>query len=662
MPLPDRSLDDRSFQDLVDEAKKKIPLYCPEWTDHNVSDPGVTLIELFAWMVDLLLYRVNQVPRKHHVRLLELLGIQLEAPQAATVPLTFYLSAPQREPVIVPRGTAVSTSRADASVAVVFTTDDDLVMHPPQLTRLMTRHRTGSGGMDYEELALERLDREFTPFSAKSPQVGEALFLGFDGPLDHHYIGLDMDCVRAGGRNIIPESPPLSWQAWTEAGWVRVDVEEDGTGGMSWNGQVKLHVPEMAQRDVNGREAYWVRCELVEVQEGQRPYATSPIVRGVEAVTWGGTVHATHATEVVNEPLGRSDGSPGQVFYVEHTPMLPRREEERIEIWNGDMEDWEPWIEVPNFGEVGPRDSVYVCDSVTGEVRFGPALRLRDGGVRRYGAIPPRGADIRFSRYRYGGGTDGNLRAGVLTELKSALAYVDHVTNRAPAQGGLDEETLEGAMFRAQNLMRTRYRAVTADDYEYLTLHAFRGEVARVRCLQTLAGEGSGGAPSPGHVYLMVIPALPEEQAEHYIPLSNLALSEELHRRIVEYLDERRLLTTQLEVRAAGYRRVRVETAVIAGRGVDEARLEREIIAALERFVNPLCGGADGKGWPFGRELYLSDLYACIQQVEGLLSVRNVDISWIDEDDTPHRADARIELMAHEVLVSDVHDVTITVE
>ncbi|MFP3896129.1 MAG: putative baseplate assembly protein [Anaerolineales bacterium] len=662
MPLPDRSLDDRSFQDLVDEAKKKIPLYCPEWTDHNVSDPGVTLIELFAWMVDLLLYRVNQVPRKHHVRLLELLGIQLEAPQAATVPLTFYLSAPQREPVTIPRGTAVSTSQAGGSTAVVFTTDDDLVMRPPQLTRLVTRHRARAGTMEYEELALERLEREFTPFSTDSPQVGEALFLGFDESLDHHYVGLDMECVRAGGRNIIPESPPLSWQAWTEVGWVEVDVEEDGTGGMSWSGQVKLHVPQMARRDVSGREAYWLRCELVEVREGQRPYATSPIVRGVEAVTWGGTVRAIHATEVVNEPLGRSDGSPGQVFHVEHTPLLPRQEGERIEIWDGDMENWEPWDEVPNFGESGPEDPVYVCDSVTGEIRFGPALRLRDGSVRRYGAIPPRGVDVRFSRYRYGGGIEGNLRARVLTELKSALAYVDHVTNRAPAQGGLDEETLEEAMFRAQNLMRTRYRAVTAEDYEYLTLHAFRGEVARVRCLQVSVGEGGGGSPSPGYVYLIVVPDLPEEQAAGYIPLASLALSEGLYRRIVEYLDKRRLLTTRLEVRAAGYRRVRVEAEVVARPGVDEARLEEDIIAALERFVNPLCGGVEGKGWPFGRELYLSDLYACIQQVEGLLSVRNVDIFWVDEDDTPHRADTKIELMAHEVLVSDVHDVTITFE
>jgi len=95
MPLQTPSLDDRSFQDLLDELRTRIPLYCPEWTDHNVSDPGITLLELFAWLVDILLYRLNQVPFKHHVRLLELLGIQLEPPRAAIAPLTFYLSAPQ---------------------------------------------------------------------------------------------------------------------------------------------------------------------------------------------------------------------------------------------------------------------------------------------------------------------------------------------------------------------------------------------------------------------------------------------------------------------------------------------------------------------------------------------------------------------------------------
>lgn len=661
MTLPTPTLDDRSFQDLVDEAKKKIPLYCPEWTDHNVSDPGVTLIELFAWMVDMLLYRLNQVPRKHYIKLLELLGIQLEPPRAASAPLTFYLSAPQAEAVVIPKGSAVSTSRAEDGEAIVFTTDEALVIKPARLTHLITRRRGADGNMRYQEIPLRRLESEFTPFSPEPPQVGEAILFGLEEPLDNHYIGLDLTCVRAGGRNIIPESPPLAWRVWDGAAWQDAEVEVDNTGGMTWSGQVRLHTPRMAPREVGGVQASWIRCEVVEPRGDQRPYSTSPILKDVSAVTWGATVRATHATEIVNEPLGRSDGSPGQVFQVEHTPLLPRREGEQVEIWLPGMNAWEAWREVSDFSETGADDRCYTCDSVSGEIRFAPALRQVDGSVRRYGAIPPRGADIRFARYRYGGGAGGNVRAGAITELKSALAYVDHVRNRQPTVGGLDQENLEHAMFRAQTLLRTRYRAVTAEDYEHITLQAFP-EVARALCLQTRLAGGREGAPSPGQVYVIVIPQLAEEEALRYIPLSRLALSEELRGRIHALLDERRLLTTQLEVRAAGYKRVRVQAEVVTQAGADEKRLQRDVIAALERYINPLRGGPDGAGWPFGRELYLSDLYTCIQRVEGLRYVQDIAMFWVDEKDAAHPAERRLDLLAHEVVVSDVHQVKVVVE
>ena len=667
MSLPDRPLDDRSFQDLVDEAKKKIPLYCPEWTDHNVSDPGITLIELFAWMVDMLLYRLNQVPHKHHVKLLELMGITLEPPRAATAPLTFYLSAPQSQPVVVPHGSAVSTSRAEGVEAVVFTTDRVLVIRPAKLTRILVRQRTAEGSMNYREIALQRLDREFTPFTRQQPQVGDAIYFGFDEALDHHFLGVAMDCLRAGGLNIIPELPPLAWETWTESGWQEAEVEEDGTGGMSWKGQVRLHVGEMAQRELLGGQGYWVRCQVVEPKGEQQPYETSPIVRDVDVVTWGATVTATHATEETNEPLGRSDGSPGQILKLQQSPVLPRRKDERVELWHSGLEDWEAWSEVEDFAESGASDRHYTCDSATGEIRFGPALRLRDGTIRRYGAVPPRGADLRVSRYRYGGGTEGNVRSGTIIELRTALAYVDHAANRAAAVGGLNQETLDRAMFRARNLMRTRYRAVTPADYEYLVLHQFPGDVARALCLQTQvggadAGEGRAAGGTPGQVYVIVVPELPVEESLAYIPLSRLALPEAMRQRVAAFLDERRLLTTQLQVRAATYRRVRVEVEAVARPGVDEQRLERDIISSLEGFVNPLRGGPDGTGWPFGRQLYLSDLYVCVQQVDGLLHVRNIEMSWIDENDRPHRAERKIDLIAHEVLVSDLHRVQIVTE
>src|SRR6266508_3363934 len=120
MSLAVPNLDDRKFQDIVDQAKRLIPRYCPEWTDHNVSDPGVALIELFAWMTDLLLYRVNQVPDKMYIKFLEMIGAQLKPPRAASAPVTFYLSAPQPIDVTIPQDTEVATIRTETSPAIVF--------------------------------------------------------------------------------------------------------------------------------------------------------------------------------------------------------------------------------------------------------------------------------------------------------------------------------------------------------------------------------------------------------------------------------------------------------------------------------------------------------------------------------------------------------------
>lgn len=654
MALKTRTLDDRTFQDLVDEAKKKITLYCPEWTDHNVSDPGVTLIELFAWLVETVLYRLNQVPDKHYVKFMELLGIHLQEPRASKVPITFWLSAPQPEAIEIPGGVEASTARIEGSEPVVFTTDEPLTVQVPALTQILTRQ-----GGRYATVNLRRLKKEFRPFS-DVPQVDDALYVGFENALDNHILGLELDCVRAKGKGIMPEHPPLHYQVWCDGGWQDADLEEDGTGGMNWSGQVKLHLPDgMATRTIGKTTAHWVRIRVVEAADDQPPYEASPELRNVTAVSWGGTVPATHAATMRNEILGRSDGSPGQVFQLERAPILQRQPGETVQVWRAEIGQWEDWQETEDFGASGPDDKHFTCDGVTGELRFGPALRQPDGTVHRYGAIPPRGAEIRFSAYRHGGGTVGNVRAGSITELKAAIPYVDRVVNRQPASGGVDAENLEDAKLRAPHVLRTRRRAVTAADFEHLTRQEFAAEVARVRCLQASL-PGKDGRPGPGQIYVLTIPRLPEHLAAGYVPMGQLALSEDLQQRIKAHLDDHRLLTAQLTVRPPDYRPVAVTVEVKARAQAEPRRVEQAVAARLETFLNPFVGGLEGAGWPFGRDLYLSDLYACIQAVEGVEYIKEMQMSWLDRKNQPHVEEKKIELLDHEIIVSDKHTVTAT--
>ena len=89
MSLPSPNLDDRAFQDFVDEAKRLLQQRAPEWTDNNVADPGVTLIETFAYMVDQLVFRLNKVPELHWIKFLEFLGETLRPPAAAYTTMQF---------------------------------------------------------------------------------------------------------------------------------------------------------------------------------------------------------------------------------------------------------------------------------------------------------------------------------------------------------------------------------------------------------------------------------------------------------------------------------------------------------------------------------------------------------------------------------------------
>src|SRR5256714_7683807 len=141
MALPSPNLDDRRFQQFVDDAKRFIQQRAPEWTDHNVSDPGITLVETVAHMADQIVYRLNRVPDKNHLAFLDLVGIVLFPPSAARTDVTFWLSAPRQDVVRVPAGAEVATVRTESQEAVVFATERDLAVVPCELRYLMTQTR-----------------------------------------------------------------------------------------------------------------------------------------------------------------------------------------------------------------------------------------------------------------------------------------------------------------------------------------------------------------------------------------------------------------------------------------------------------------------------------------------------------------------------------------
>src|ERR1700676_5124093 len=126
MPLTPPNLDDRQYADIVAEAKTLIPRYAPEWTNFNESDPGTTLVELFAWMTEILVFRLNQVPDLNYIKFMQLVGIELKAAKPARAELTFSTSRPDVSTVIVPLGTQVAAA-GDSGQTLIFELDEALV-------------------------------------------------------------------------------------------------------------------------------------------------------------------------------------------------------------------------------------------------------------------------------------------------------------------------------------------------------------------------------------------------------------------------------------------------------------------------------------------------------------------------------------------------------
>jgi predicted phage baseplate assembly protein len=649
MSLPAPNLDDRRFQDIVDEAKRRITRHCPDWTDHNVSDPGVALVELFAWMTEMTLYRLNQVPDRLYVKFLELVGVELFSSVPARTGLLFTLTGARDGHVRVPAGTQVSTERGDEE-PIVFLTDQDLNIVPPKLVACLTQ----SGGRIEDRTDDLRL--------AASPiglfptlRQDDAVYFGFAESAAANLLRLD---VKTGpeGAGVDPRRPPRVWETYDGRDWQPVRILEDTSAGFNSPGQVTLLLPPRHENLVLGtRRAYWLRCRLVRPEPGQPEYSKPPELEQISAVALGGVAPALHAEPAPAEVLGTSDGRPGQVFQVRRAPVLPRRPDEVVKVIMARHDRTEEpeeqiWTEVADLADATAEERVYTWSGATGEVRFGPRVVDRHGKVWQHGAVPPVDAQIVVTGYRFGGGRRGNVAAGRLTVLRTSIPFVASVTNLDPSAGGVDAETVENAKVRGPLLLRQARRAVTAQDVERLALDAAPA-VVRARCLPPAAT----GEPAR----LLVVPRV--DIPPDSLQLDDLKVPAEIEEQIKAYLEPRRLLTMRLRIEPPSYQGVKVVAEVRAAPGVRPETVRERAEQALYAYINPLTGGPGGAGWPFGVDLRIGDVYSVLHAAYGVQGVEGVAFFPVDlrRRETFEQVDQRLRLLPEALFMSYQHRVVV---
>jgi hypothetical protein len=380
-----------------------------------------------------------------------------------------------------------------------------------------------------------------------------------------------------------------------------------------------------------GASLDWVRARL---KEDGAPSQSQ--VNGI----YLNAVWATQRRTNLNETVGAGSGQPMQILTLNQIPVLPG---ERIEVrelsgaiaqvqapilrdelfaigFSDDdirivrdprsgavTEVWVRWQEQPNLYFSGPDDRHYMMERATGRLIFGDGVN--------HGMLLPVAAPVTATQYQSGGGRIGNVLPGTVTQLLTGV-LAQSVSNPRAGEGGADGETIDEVALRGPNTFRHLRRALAAIDYETLSFEASPA-VAAVRVLPTTA---ANGLPEPGFVTVIIVP-----HSQDALPQPSFDLRQTVH----DYLTLRAPATVpspRISVIGPTYLLVGVYAAIVPREEDEAGAVESAAVGALQSFLNPVNGGPYGKGWPFGRGVFLSDVAAILDALNGVDYVRQLEL------------------------------------
>jgi hypothetical protein len=685
MPIPNPILDDRSYQQLRDELVRRIPVYNPEWTDHNPSDPGITLIELFAFLGENLLFRFNQIPEATKLAYLRLLQIPLRAANPARALITMSGE--------IPAGTLIPQETEARAGNLPFTTRIEVKVYPVSFVAV-ARLESATPDQDQEpevhDFWLRALDtigsllpnHKRVPYRNETvPEDGVGLPVDFSVSVDGMIwiavlaakgadrsrmggavlnVGFIPDPVVSGmdqidacpGKDAVSNALAVEWQASTgkfgadgQPVYRSLTVLGDTTRGLTREGVVRLRLPNdpalptnptgldnFVVSDFDARGVGQLPPVLSDEQEEKilfwiRVFRLNQGRFGRVQFIGANAVEVVQYTRVAAEFLGVGNGQPNQIFKLVHRTVV----EGSLVLEVEEAGRFLPWKEVPGFFASDSDDRHFVVDLEAGEVKFGNGIQ---------GRAPQIGQRLRAVEYRYGGGAVGNVPQQAINRIPGFT--VKDVQNPLRAHGGRDTEGIEAALNRIPGEFRRRDRGVTTGDFQELALATPGAQVGRAECLPRFYPP-TRTPESAGVVTVVVWPQEDPKRPNAPLPDRNLL------RDVCAFLDRRRLVTTELYVIPPTYKKVAVAVGlkVKDGYGVEAVRQWVELV--LRQYLAPLPPyGPSGQGWPLGRRVHGPELEAVALQVEGVEFLEGLNVAWYDETDKKWLP-GFVELAAYEV-------------
>ena len=680
MPLELPVLDDRNFEQLLEDAKRRIPSHTPEWTNFDVeSDPGITLVQLFAFLTDALLYRANRIPERNRLKFLQLLGIPLQkaAPADGLVSIRNDRGPVQalslKPGVVAAAGNVRFLTRNGVSVLPIegqvyykrpidptSTRQVELERQFDAVRQARLAQATVIGGVTpevelrfYETMPL-RLPTASDPnpvFDLVSDTLDGALYIALLAP---KYVLLDtvreaianktlsigvvpaltddapplLPQVRSAQRLPVPslvyEMPNTSVSSAIRYTRLRVIQEPDV---LSQVGIVQLELPSAPSLKT------WEFGEPLDEGSGEYPPRLEDEEISKRLLTWLRIKVAAPATQGVVSPpviarltwLGINAAQVRQAVLVANEQLGSGNGEpdQAVKVANTPVIEDSVRLEAQNEDGTWQlwrlTDDLLAADGDDLVFSLDPeAGEIRFGDGLR-GARPPAGRRIRVS-YEYGGGVAGNVAVGAINAaLDQRLQGGYKVENPVPTWGGDEGETTEEGERNIPLFLRHRDRLVTVQDFKDVTARTPGVDMGRVEVLPLFHPTRSGS--NPGVVTLLVVPKYDAVRPRWPVP-DRLFLQT-----VCNHLDTRRLITTEIYMRGPEYVDVTLSVGLRVREGYFRDVVIQDVRNRLEEYLSALApGGPDETGWPLSRRLMTKDLEAAVTRVAGVEYVESMQM------------------------------------
>lgn len=661
--LPDIHLDRMSFDETVDRAKNRIVSFYPEWTDFNYHDPGITLMELFAWRKEIQQYELDHIGERHRRKYLQLLGTDIRH----RTPAQCFVTADVASPCIIPEGCRLEAAE------VIFETVETQMLPGVSVTCCLGWQEDMVSFLDGDRISLEQ-PFQFYPFGSKA-RKGTCMYIGLSGPLP---VGERMALTVHMGRQIdFPRNPArkdsfplakLNFSYWDGKQFQPVELLREETFGLLFDGQIVFRVNSRMQEhrigDING---YFLRVLLEESE-----YEAAPVISFLDMNTMRVQQKETVAKWLAVSEVGQDNSLWGdhnlcatgvvrvfaecQGLYKEipvlekewdaataRTRIRLRQREEELSGADGlfilahSSEEWYMRHSVLGTGHGFPNESFdldedRVCyedlDIMVEEAEqpgvyrkwekredfagSGPSDRhfCVDGMTGRvlFGdgihGMTPEGQVILISYSRVLG-SGGNVKAARIQNFRDQWWERIKVTNRWDACGGQNEETVEEAFARVRRELMQPRNMVTAQDYEQM-VRTTPG--LRVESCKALFSADKDGRETDRTVWIVVKP---------YSPESRPVLSPAFTQNILRHLEKKRLLGVRIKVIPPIYisLSVSVETRVYPQYQDAEGMVEQAVLRYLAALKEQ-----------FGGMVSYSGLYGYIDRLDCVAGVRSLTL------------------------------------